>query len=166
MTMKDISELNEDLSNLEEWIAGLPPQIGNTYLNFFLDRFKEQGWRDAGLLKRWKERTTKGKNKPGPSILIQSGRLKRSLRMRPKGDRIIFSTDVPYAKVHNEGGLIKKNIRVRSHVRRQRGKRTKVREHNRKVNTEMPQRQYMGRSGLADQRIIKQLERPLQKIFN
>ena len=164
--MKDISELNKDFSNLQEWVEGLPPQIGNAYLNFFLDRFKEQGWREGGSLKKWKKRTSKGKNKRGRNLLIQSGRLKRSLRMRTKGDRIIFSTDVPYAKIHNEGGAVKKSVRVRSHVRRQRGKRTKVKEHKRKINTEMPQRKFMGRSSFAEQKIIKQIERELQKIFN
>lgn len=161
----DISELQDDLANLLPWMASMPTQIGNAYHNFFLDRFQEQGWRDGMTLQKWRARATNGKQKQKRALLVQSGRLRRSIRMKAMQDRVLFSTDVPYAKVHNEGGTIKTTQSVRSHVRRRRGKAHKVSSHNRKVNTTMPQRKFMGASAFADQKIIKQIERQLNKVF-
>lgn len=161
----DISELKEDLSNLQEWASSMPTQIGNAYLNFFLDRFDEQGWRDGGTLQKWKARSNRDKKLQKRALLVQSGRLRRSIRMKPVGNRIVFSSDAPYAKIHNEGGTVKARVSVRSHVRRRRGRTEKVSSHARNVNTKMPKRQFMGRSAFAEQIIIKQIERQLDKHF-
>lgn len=160
----ELSRLNKDLSNLQNWVGGLPTEIGNIYLNFFLDRFKAQGWIDESFQKWPKRADSKGRNK-NRSLLVFTGRLRRSLRKQVKGQDIIFSTTVPYAQIHNEGGRIKKDVRVRPYTRKRRGKAEKVKGHNRQVDTQMPQRQFMGGSAFADRRIVKNIERELKKLL-
>jgi phage gpG-like protein len=160
----ELSRLNKDLSNLQDWVSGLPTHIGNAYLNFFLDRFKAQGWIEDSFHK-WPKRVDNTGRNANRALLVSSGRLRRSLRMRVKGQDIIFSTALPYAQIHNEGGRIKKNVRVRPYSRRRKGKTEKVKGHNRKIDTNMPQRQFMGGSPFMDRRIIKNLERELKKLL-
>ena len=62
-----------------------------------------------------------------------SGRLKKSIRrIRVTQNSVTIGTDVPYAQIHNEGGTIKKTVSVKSH--------------RRKMNTTIPQRQFIGES--------------------
>jgi len=42
----------------------------------------------------------------GGSILMRSGNLRRSLRAPIVGDSITFYSSLPYAAIHNEGGMI------------------------------------------------------------
>ena len=61
-----------------------------------------------------------------------------------------FTSNQPYATLHNEGG--KGSVTVRKHQRKRKGNTHNVRQHMRKVN--MPQRQFVG-DGQDTQRIIK-----------
>ena len=62
-----------------------------------------------------------------------------------------FTSNQPYATLHNEGG--KGSVTVRQHTRkRKKGKTYAVRQHNRTVN--VPQRQFVG-DGQHTQRIIQ-----------
>jgi phage gpG-like protein len=40
------------------------------------------------------------------SLLLVKGRLRNSIRARVVGDTIVFTSSVPYANIHNEGGEI------------------------------------------------------------
>lgn len=51
----------------------------------------------------WKQ--TKLKN-PRGSLMMRTGKLRASLIGRVSGDRIKFSSAMPYASIHNEGGQI------------------------------------------------------------
>ena len=43
------------------------------------------------------------------SMLIRTGALRRGLRSRIDGTRLIYSNSVPYAGIHNYGGRIKQD---------------------------------------------------------
>lgn len=47
------------------------------------------------------------------TILMGKGRLRRSIRSRLSGSGVHFSSDAPYAAIHNEGGKIKITAKMR-----------------------------------------------------
>lgn len=100
--------------------------------------FEKQGFFGT----KWKERKN-GSN--GRAILMGVGRLSRGVKTpKRNGNTIVWSFDVPYAKIHNEGGTIKTNQNVRPFSRTVKGKEQKVRAFTRSVNIKMPQRQFIG----------------------
>lgn len=66
------------------------------------DEFDRNFERKAFFDEPWRARLLNVKG----SLLISSGRLRRSISKRVAGDSIIFTSDAPYAKLHNEGGEI------------------------------------------------------------
>lgn len=110
------------------------------------DEFDRNFERKAFFGNRWKPRRNEGKG----SLLLVTGTLRRSIRSSVVGDGVRFTSQVPYATVHNEGGTIAQN--VRAHQRRRHGKTHDVRAHQRRIN--MPQRQFIG-DGPDTRRIIK-----------
>src|SRR5690606_4302347 len=59
--------------------------------------------RKAYFDKKWKDTKTPVKN---GSLLMRSGNLRNSINSRIEGDKIIFSSSLPYASIHNNGGEI------------------------------------------------------------
>ncbi|MCT4698468.1 phage virion morphogenesis protein [Tenacibaculum haliotis] len=130
-------------------------EAGVIAVRFSKDRFRKKNWVDKSQ-KSWAPR----KRKTRGSILVQSGRLKRSIRKISEGKYyVLIGTDVPYAQIHNEGGVIKTTARVRAHSRTRKGrsKPIKIRAHTRKMNTKIPQRQFLGESAV----LIRRLENHL-----
>lgn len=68
------------------------------------DEFDRNFERQAFFSEAWQRR--KSPTRPGGSILIDSGNLRRSIRSRTTEDSITFYTDLPYAAIHNDGGEI------------------------------------------------------------
>ena len=69
------------------------------------DEFDRNFERQAFFSEAWQRR--KSPTRPGGSILIETGNLRRSIRSRTTEDSITFYTDLPYAAIHNDGGEIK-----------------------------------------------------------
>lgn len=186
---------NNPLNQVERHIQSVmlyaPGMLANDAVNFFLDRFREQGWLGTGF-QPWRQRkaVTKWggttKRNSGRAILIDSGRLRRSIRATSiMNGEIKIGSDVPYAKAHNEGmrlGLIqqvgqferkrfgqaivkKKTLKKRSNItwgKVQTGT-IKVKAHTRRVNMRIPQRQFMGDSQVLRAKLIRRLETELMK---
>ena len=96
------------------------------------DEFDRNFERKAFFGNRWKPRRSEGRG----TLLLVTGTLRRSIRSSVVGDGVRFTSQVPYATVHNEGGTIAQNVRA----------------HQRRIN--MPQRQFIG-DGPDTRRIIK-----------
>ena len=111
------------------------------------DEFDRNFQRKAFFTERWKKR--RNPNARG-SLLVVTGTLRRSIQASETPDGVRFTSNVPYATVHNEGG--KGSVTVRKHQRKRKGNTHTVRQHMRKVN--MPQRQFVG-DGKETQRIIQ-----------
>jgi len=157
---KSIKELKNFFNHKAPVIVGVEAK------KFFKDSFNKQGW-DDGILQPWEKRKAKDRNRRTRSLLIKTARLKKSLQYRPiRGKVYVYSADVPYAKIHNEGGTIQGIQNIRKHTRTRRGKRTEVEAHKRNVNTKIPQRQFMGNSRTLNYRIEKELNRRINKILN
>lgn len=111
------------------------------------DEFDRNFQRKAFFTERWKKR--RNPNARG-SLLVVTGTLRRSIQASETPDGVRFTSNVPYATLHNEGG--KGSVTVRKHQRKRKGNTHTVRQHMRKVN--MPQRQFVG-DGKETQRIIQ-----------
>lgn len=110
--------------------------IGNEAKNFFVASFRKQGFDDRNV-QPWKPRKKEGKRK-GRAILVDSGDLRRSIVREPVNKTqlsVKISTDLPYAKVHNEG------------------------------TSKMPKRQFMGDSYKLNEMCKKIIVSQLDKIF-
>ncbi|MEG1936984.1 MAG: phage virion morphogenesis protein [Rikenellaceae bacterium] len=64
------------------------------------EEFDRNFERQAFFNRRWKA------SRGGGHTLLKTGRLRRSLLSRVEGNNIRFSSDAPYAKIHNKGGKI------------------------------------------------------------
>lgn len=161
----------EKITELTAYLDTLPKRAANAYLLQSQKAFKQGGYTDKRLVK-WKARKLQDKNgKQSRAVLIKTGRLVRSIRANAKGATVEISTSVPYARIHNEGGNVTGTVRVRKHQRRGRrskkgkSKRIVVRAHSRRVNFNIPKRQFMGMSKQVNEQIIKGLEEQFKKAF-
>lgn len=153
-----------------------PRYVGNMAVNFYKDSFKRQGYIENSSVKKWDKRKNNAKGE-GRAILVKTGRLRRSIRIIRSGlGYVVVGTDVPYAQIHNEGGVIRTTQRVRSYSRKAfkrtwKGKRqnisaSTISAHARIVNTKIPQRQFMGLSAFLIRRISMNTEYKLKQILN
>ena len=140
--MKLGDSLQKKINGLIQLNKTLPILVANEAKNFFVDSFRKQGFEDTGL-KKWQRRKSR-RNDKGRSILVDTGDLRRSIRIKSASmNRILITSDLPYSAVHNYG------------KRAGRGKGFK-----------MLQRQFMGKSvklnGIIEKLIKKQINKANQ----
>lgn len=168
--MKDYLNKLDRLSKLYKLF---PDMAAIEAVNFSKERFVRKNWVDrspnpwkrpepvpAWVPQQWRKR--------GGSLLIGkgSGRLKRSIRkVTVTRNSVTIGTDVPYAQIHNEGGVIKQNITIKAHARQRKGRSHQVREHKRKRQFTIPQRQFLGESAILLRRIERLVEREIKEIL-
>lgn len=116
--------------------------ISNSAKNFFLGNFRKQGFDDKSVTS-WTPRKKEDK-RSGRGILIKSGDLMKSIISNPDTSRLMatISTNLDYAKVHNDG------------LKAGRGRGFK-----------MPKRQFIGDSYNLNKTLKDILERKLDSIF-
>ena len=181
--MPNTFNLNQVETHFKEVLQYVPGMLGNDAVNFFLDRFKQQGWLGNSLDPWVKRRNNKGRNS-GRAILVDTGRLRRSIRIVSVSTGIVtIGTDVPYARAHNEGfrGIVNVRAHTRNRFTKEKlgsGKFTKkgkermktvqrisgssnVIAHTRKVN--IPRRQFMGESPYLTKLLQRRLQAELMK---
>ncbi len=134
-----------------------PEAIGVIAVNHFKQNFERQGFVDDVKTPWQARKKDKGKDK-GRAILRKSGRLANSLRVtRANTEEVAIGTDVPYARIHNEGGEIKQAARselfIRNRYKRgvKKGKFAKGKKKGRGFTytdrvIRMPKRQFLGNS--------------------
>lgn len=66
------------------------------------DEFDQNFERKAFFNKKWKDRKFGNRG----TLLVATGRLRHSITMKATERSITFSSDSPYASIHNEGGTI------------------------------------------------------------
>lgn len=69
------------------------------------DEFDRNFERQAFFSEAWARH--KSPTRPGGSILIDTGNLRKSIGSRTTENSIVFYTTLPYAAIHNDGGEIK-----------------------------------------------------------
>ena len=112
------------------------------------EEFDKNFNRKAFFTEKWKKR--RNPNALG-SLLVVTGSLRKSIQAKKTPDGVKFTSNQPYATLHNEGG--KGSVTVRQHTRKsKKGKTYTVKQHARAVK--VPQRQFVG-DGEHTQRIIE-----------
>ena len=154
-----MSNFVEKIKKLEKVRHRLPQRAAVVAVNFSKERFVRKNWVDTSP-QAWPKRKAKGRG----SLMIRTGRLKRSIRkLVVTNDFILLGTDVPYAQVHNEGGSIKKTVSVRRHERKISRGQAKVKAHSRNMNLKIPKRQFIGNSAILRRRIERLIERDIKQ---
>lgn len=170
-TGKTPKQITTDLQRAIKQI--IPNKVKQIGLLHFDNSFKEQGF-TGGVYLPWQKLKKKGRRNKGRAILIKSGRLRRSIRARLEPNKVIFSTDVPYAQIHNEGGIIQRHAMSRLYIQ-SRTKRGKNKGRFKRGTTpgrgtttgaytiRIPKRQFMGPSTKLNRNIIAMIETELKK---
>jgi phage gpG-like protein len=171
--------------------------VGNTAKVFFVDSFRKQGWDDQSVQK-WKARKRKSYNtKSGKkvddttrAILVKTGDLRRSIKRNPANRAALsikISTDLPYAKIHNDGGTINRagfkglmyyrevatNLATRKTQKRfarTKGMKSRKATHAMEIDVKafainMPKRQFMGDSYNLNEKVKAVIVKRLDKVF-
>lgn len=118
-------------------------EVGNTAKNHFVLNFRKQGFDDK-VVEKWKPRK-KADKRAGRAILVKTGDLRRSIIRHPENRKALsvkISTDLIYAKVHNDG------------LRAGRGR-----------GFIMPKRQFIGDSYNLNEKVKQLLVKRLDKVF-
>ena len=134
--------------------------VGNTARVFFIDNFRKQGFDDRTVTKwqpRKKEDSYKHANtardvkrietRGTRAILVKTGDLRKSIIRNPANRAALtvkISTDLAYAKIHNEGGMGKAYG---------------------KHSFKMPKRQFIGDSYNLNEKVKAVIVKRLDKVF-
>jgi len=138
----------------------------------FVSSFRNQGFTDESF-KRWQSRKgevsgfgVSKKSKGGRAILVKSGALRRSVKVLNKNyNSVTLGSSLPYAELHNDGGLIYRKAHKRTSSRTAtvrgsagfvngvwkegRGRKMKIMGERHNVSSssfKMPKRQFIGES--------------------
>lgn len=113
--MQNNFPLKEVEAHFRQVLQYAPTMLGNDIVNFSLDSFKRQGWL-GDTFEPWRKRSAKAKRNNGRSILVDTGRLRRSPRIvNVSTGSVTVGTDVPYARANNEG--FRGTVNVKAHTR-------------------------------------------------
>lgn len=163
------TEFDKKMKALEKSMRTLPTKIGAVAVRFSKDRFRQRNWIDRTQENWPKRKRSNGRKRDNRAVLVDSGRLKKSVRKTfASQEKIIIGTDVPYAQVHNEG--FKGTVKVKAHTRRRTSGRSRdrsqdseyeVKAHSRKVD--IPKRQFIGESKVLTEQIEKTIQEHILK---
>lgn len=134
----DFDRINK---NLDKMARDLPRLAANAMLNHSKKAFRDQGFTDAALspwAARKRGNAADRRTNKNRAILVDSGNLRRSLRVRKRtfSEIAVGSYGIPYAKRHNQG------------------------------LAGMPQRRFVGRSKVLTKKLHTLAAREFRKAFN
>jgi len=173
MEMPDFKLVAAELKS----VAPITKEAARLYRNHFEDSFDNQGFTDS-MLEPWEGRKVPDYGGQR-DILIKSGALVDSLRVRIKdnqGEFTIYS-NLPYAKLHNEGGKVRVSNKMRKffwamYYQHRKARRNIQAEYfkglaltKRKTLT-VKKRQFMGRSSFIDAQIQAKLDKWIRKALD
>jgi phage gpG-like protein len=165
--MRDFTRKLDALANAYH---RLPTEVAALAVKFSKERFRDQAWHDTAR-QPWKKHKVprKGGKNISQTLLVGpgSGRLKKSIReIYSDNTKVIIGSDVPYAKIHNEGGTIKTTVQVKEHDRTRNGRKERVKAHSRKMNLTIPQRQFIGNSERLERELLTLVETKMATALN
>lgn len=161
------------LNRLTKLYARFPDIAAIEAVNFSKERFVRKNWVDKSP-EAWKARKpspewhSEGQKKAASrgSLMIKSGRLKRSIRkIAVTRNSVTIGTDVPYAAAHNEGAIINQNVNIKSHTRKRKGRTSTVKAHKRSRKVKLPERKFIGESAILLRRIERLVQREINDIL-
>lgn len=120
LTNNPFNNLN---SRFKSRLLTLPIKVGDTAILYTKQRFAQANWIDHRV-ESWRPRKAvtkwgKTKRNKGRALLVDTGRLRRSIRIMGKtSSSVTIGSDVPYASVHNDGFRGSVSQRVKAHTRK------------------------------------------------
>lgn len=75
------------------------------------DEFDQNFEQEGFFGEKWRRRSSP--LRPGGHILVDTGKLRQSIKSRSDDTSITFYSDLPYAAIHNEGGEIKVTAKMK-----------------------------------------------------
>jgi phage gpG-like protein len=141
MKFNEARKIVKDMQESAKVIADMVDTMGIYAINHYKKSFTDGGFTDVSF-KAWKQRK-RSRDNEGRAILVKTGNLKRSLTYRKIGRYSVrIESNVPYAKVHNEG------------LRSGRGR-----------GFTMPERKFVGHSERLSRKIELKLRSNIENIF-
>ena len=199
MKFNESKKIVKDMERVASEIKDMVTIMGVYAINHYKKSFRDGGFTDEGFTP-WKKRKSGRDRKKGSirnasggtrslkmgrGVLIKTRALSRSLTARGIGRYSVrIQSNLPYAKVHNEGETINVtsrsgsgtiNARVRGSGKFVNGVFTKGR--SKKIQLQgasyttgpyqikMPKRQFVGYSGVLSRKIEKKLDSKIRRIF-
>jgi phage gpG-like protein len=158
-TIKDLeakaalTQIGQRLSNPEKALK----DCGMVLLRSIAKNFKS-----GGRPTRW--HPSKRALKTGGQTLVKTARLMRSVTMSVSGKTLRGGTNVKYARIHQLGGKINKNVTVKQHWRYMAkafgkdipARSVQVRQHSRQMDTYIPARPFLVIQD-ADWRVMRKI---------
>jgi hypothetical protein len=147
MASKFDSKINDFFGGFKTAIKDkFPSLLADAATEFYKERFNTKEWNNVPWVP--------AKNPPARGSLMQrSTNLQSSVRPSTVSPTKVIisagSSQVPYARVHNEGLRIKGIQNVRAYTNKNlfgKGKQIQIKAHTRSVDFQMPKRQFMGKS--------------------
>lgn len=159
---------------LKKVYQNIPNKIAVVAQQYFEESFERRGYNETPF-EKWKQRKNpNSKKNKGRAILVQSGRLSKSIRIiSVSTSNIKIGTDVPYAKIHNEGGIITQGARSERFVRNKtkkgkfkKGTKAGKGQTYKERKIEIPKRQFLGENNKDLQKKIDDIfEKAIKKAF-
>lgn len=144
---------SQQAQRLQRTLTNLPRQVGVLVVGETKANFRRQAFDGQA----WPKRKSNAQRDTGRNLLIDSGVLRRSIRSEAQGRRVTIFSDVPYAKVHNDGGSVKKRTSKRSGYKSKR---------KGGATFQMPKRQFLGDSKSQREKIDDFVSKQFQKALN
>lgn len=170
-------------------LRSLPNQIGTMAVQHFQARFQTSEWEGHPWPDRKRDPAWPDGDRtkmPGRRLLVNKGHLRNSIKIvSANRQRIIIGSSMPYAEAHNEGFSGEVVQTVKAHTRRRfqtdersapRARQAKfvkvqtgehsVKEHTRRIQQNIPRRQFMGHSDRLMREIDKHINTRLDQILS
>lgn len=167
MTPQDFERLFSE-SSISKLAEDILDDAEKALIDHTLDAFKNQSF-DG---KKWVVRRDKLNDRP---LLIGTTQLKQSIVTNRAGEKIVISSDVDYAEIHNEGGKIvqKPTWKQRMFFSHKSNAAGSTSEANKwaamstakELNITIPQRQFIGDSKELEERVSKVVTDNLDNFF-
>ena len=142
-------------------------------VTFSKQRFREQAWADTRT-EPWAKRKPGAPREKGRALLIDSGRLRNSIhRISVTNTSALIGTDVPYAKIHNEGGVLHPRVTKKMRgfawkmyyaTKQDKWKGLALTKKN-TLNIRIPKRKFMGNSAVQNRQLKRVLTLQINKIL-
>lgn len=139
--------------SIKEIVNNAPRAVGSLAAKHFRENFTKQGFDDDGV-RKWADRKSQRTKDKGRAILIKTGRLQRSIRVRRANTQeVVIGTNVPYARYHNEGSIMHRKPHGRRrgifHIATRMERKTQVL----RADYRLPRRQFIGASASLNMKI-------------
>lgn len=127
MTTNDPKKFAQLVEKLQQKIKveiqdKLPRKVGVIAVNHFKQNFRDSGFMDGGLTPWQKSqremRGGKGAKSRYKTLTSSRNHLMSSIEATPAPSEVTITNPVPYAAIHNEGGILESNITITPRMRK------------------------------------------------